>query len=50
MKTEQNNTDFLFADFASVSSKEWKQLIQMELKGADYNETLVWETMEGIKI
>lgn len=50
MKTEQNNTDFLFAEFASVSSKEWKQLIQMELKGTDYNETLVWETLEGIKI
>lgn len=40
----------LFEDFSSVSSKEWKQKIQAELKGADYNETLVWESLEGIKV
>lgn len=40
----------LFNDFDSVSSKQWKQQIQFELKGADYNETLVWETPEGIKV
>lgn len=43
-----NNT--LFSEFESVSSKQWKQQIQYELKGADYNETLVWESPEGIKI
>ncbi|MGH2666925.1 methylmalonyl-CoA mutase subunit beta [Flavobacterium sp.] len=40
----------LFNDFDSVSSKQWKQQIQFELKGADYNETLVWESPEGIKV
>ncbi|MEO8517272.1 MAG: methylmalonyl-CoA mutase subunit beta [Flavobacterium sp.] len=40
----------LFTDFDPVSSKQWKQQIQFELKGADYNETLVWETPEGIKV
>ena len=40
----------LFSDFESVSSKQWKQQIQYELKGADYNETLVWESPEGIKV
>ena len=40
----------LFQDFESVSSKQWKQQIQYELKGADYNETLVWESPEGIKV
>lgn len=40
----------LFTDFESVSSKQWKQQIQYELKGADYNETLVWESPEGIKV
>ncbi|WP_300565765.1 methylmalonyl-CoA mutase subunit beta [Flavobacterium sp.] len=40
----------LFNDFDSISSKQWKQQIQFELKGADYNETLVWETPEGIKV
>lgn len=40
----------LFDDFKPVSSKQWKQQIQFELKGADYNDTLVWESIEGIKV
>ncbi len=40
----------LFEEFGPVSSKQWKQQIQFELKGADYNETLVWESPEGIKV
>jgi methylmalonyl-CoA mutase len=40
----------LFNEFEPVSSKQWKQQIQFELKGADYNETLVWESPEGIKV
>ncbi len=40
----------LFNDFDAVTSKQWKQQIQFELKGADYNETLVWESPEGIKV
>lgn len=44
------STNKLFSAFESVSSKQWKQLIQFELKGADYNETLIWESPEGIKV
>jgi methylmalonyl-CoA mutase len=40
----------LFNDFEPVSSKQWKQQIQYELKGADYNGTLIWESPEGIKV
>lgn len=40
----------LFQDFNPVSSKQWKQQIQFELKGADYNDTLIWESLEGIKV
>lgn len=40
----------LFSEFEPVSAKQWKQQIQFELKGADYNETLVWESPEGIKV
>lgn len=40
----------LFEEFQPVSSKQWKQQIQYELKGADYNDTLVWESLEGIKV
>ncbi|KOS04641.1 methylmalonyl-CoA mutase [Flavobacterium akiainvivens] len=40
----------LFNEFNPVVSKQWKQLIQYELKGADYNETLVWQSPEGIGV
>ncbi|MFD2891608.1 methylmalonyl-CoA mutase subunit beta [Flavobacterium chuncheonense] len=40
----------LFEAFPTLTSKEWKHKIQAELKGADYNETLVWESLEGIKV
>jgi methylmalonyl-CoA mutase len=40
----------LFRDFNPVSSKEWKQKIQADLKGADYNDTLIWKTLEGIDV
>ena len=40
----------LFDDFNPISSKQWKQQIQFELKGADYNETLVWNSPEDIQV
>ena len=40
----------LFNDFDAVSSKQWKQKIKSDLKGADYNSTLLTETNEGITI
>ncbi|HZJ19641.1 MAG TPA: methylmalonyl-CoA mutase subunit beta [Pricia sp.] len=39
----------LFDEFDTVSAKAWKQKIQYGLKGKDYNESLVWESPEGIK-
>jgi len=43
-------SDYLFNDFESTSSKQWKQKIQVDLKGADYNKNLIWESNEGIKV
>lgn len=40
----------LFHEFSAVSAKQWKLKIHYDLKGADYNETLVWESPEGIKV
>ena len=40
----------LFNEFNPVSSKEWKQKIQADLKGADYNESLIWKTNESIDV
>lgn len=44
MKTE------LFNAFSPVTSKQWKQRIQFDLNGADYNDTLVWNTNEDIAV
>lgn len=41
---------FLFDEFQSVTAKEWKQKVQFDLKGADYNKTLLTNTNEGITI
>lgn len=40
----------LFKDFEPVSAKQWKQKIQVDLKGADYNDALIWKSNEGIDI
>ena len=40
----------LFDDFNPISSKQWKQKIQFELDGADYNETVVWNSPEDIMV
>lgn len=40
----------LFDDFEGVSAKQWKQKIQFDLKGEDYNDTLLTQTSEHITI
>jgi methylmalonyl-CoA mutase len=42
--------DFLFDGFEPVSAAAWKQKIQVDLKGDDYNDTLLWKTEEGIVV
>ena len=37
-------------NWEAISSRQWKQQIQFELKGADYNETLIWNSPEDIKV
>ena len=41
---------FLFDNFNTLSPTAWKQKIQVDLKGADYNDTLLWKTNEGIVV
>lgn len=40
----------LFSDFDEITAKQWKQKIQYELKGEDYNELLITRTAEDINI
>ncbi|MCR8668456.1 methylmalonyl-CoA mutase subunit beta [Aestuariibaculum sp. M13] len=42
-------TKGLFSEFDEVSTKQWKQKIQFELNGADY-QTLVWHSNEDISV
>ncbi|WP_445382624.1 methylmalonyl-CoA mutase subunit beta [Robiginitalea sp. IMCC43444] len=43
-------TNELLKDFEPVSAKQWKQKLQADLKGADYNELLSWTSPEGIQV
>lgn len=38
----------LFPEFPPVSTQEWEEAIAADLKGKDYEKTLVWRTNEGI--
>ncbi|AYN66654.1 methylmalonyl-CoA mutase [Euzebyella marina] len=40
----------MFKEFPPISEKQWKQKIQYELEGADYNKNMVWESREGIMV
>lgn len=48
--TASKMSNSLYNDFEPVSAKQWKQKIQVDLKGADYNDTLVWQSLEGIHV
>lgn len=40
----------LFQEFQAVTAKQWKQKIQFDLKGEDYNEKLVYKSRDGIAV
>ena len=40
----------LLADFHAISTKEWKEKIVTDLKGADFDKKLVWRTPEGFNV
>ncbi|MBU3822646.1 methylmalonyl-CoA mutase subunit beta [Flavobacteriaceae bacterium XHP0103] len=43
-------SNLLFDEFNPVTAKQWKQKIQFDLQGADYNNTLIWKTNEDISV
>jgi len=47
---KNTKSDFIFDEFSSVTAKQWKQQIQVDLKGADYNKALIWKSEEGIDV
>lgn len=40
----------LFDDFKEVSHQQWKDKIIIDLKGKNFNENLVWKSIEGITV
>ncbi len=39
----------LFTEFQPVTTQEWEDKIIADLKGKDYERSLVWKTYEGFK-
>lgn len=40
----------LFNEFAPILTEKWEEIINKDLKGADYEKKLVWRTNEGFKV
>ena len=40
----------LFSEFPPVSTEQWEEVINKDLKGADYEKKLVWKTIEGFNV
>lgn len=40
----------LFSEFPPVSTEQWEEVINKDLKGADYEKKLVWKTLEGFNV
>ncbi len=47
---DQNNKKGLFQEFAPVDTQQWEDKIHEDLKGADYEKKLIWNTVEGLRI
>ncbi len=40
----------LFQEFPPIPTESWEEIIQKDLKGADYDKKLVWKTIEGFPV
>jgi len=47
---DQKKDEKLFTEFPAVTTAEWEAKIREDLKGADYEKKLVYQTYEGIKL
>ena len=49
-QTEKTKQELLFSDFSPISTDQWEAVIEKDLKGAEYERRLVWNTREGFKV
>lgn len=45
-----NKNERLFSEFPPVTTEKWEEVINADLKGADYERKLVWRTGEGFNV
>lgn len=45
-----DNKEKLFSDFTAPSAQDWRDKIEVDLKGADYQKKMVWRTNEGFSM
>ena len=50
IKTMADCKEKLFSDFTAPSRQEWRDKIEVDLKGADYQKKMVWRTNEGFSM
>ena len=48
--THSSETLHILQDFPVVSTETWENAIRVDLKGADYNKKLIWNSDEGVAI
>jgi len=49
-KIDLMSDNLLFQEFPPISSSEWREKIEADLKGADFEKKLVWKTEEGFAV
>jgi len=46
----KENESKLFTEFPPITTEQWEEKINQDLKGADYEKKLVWKTYEGFNV
>ncbi len=50
LRDMSENKEKLFSDFTAPTRQEWRDKIEVDLKGADYQKKMVWRTNEGFNM
>lgn len=50
MDQSKDQNKKLFQEFPGITTEQWEKVITDDLKGADYQKKLVWDTIEGFKV
>jgi methylmalonyl-coA mutase, small subunit len=45
-----NSKEKLFSDFTAPTRQEWRDKIEVDLKGADFQKKMIWKTNEGFSM